>query len=198
MIAQWVRRFGARVAMYSIALGVVLSASLSAQGLGGAGTIQGVVTDPTGGPMQAVEVRLKNPVSGLTRTATTDAAGKFIFSNLPPNPYHITVEAQGFRRWNATSTCAAVPITRPEHWQLRRHGVRLGRRPCRGLARARSDGAYRHRSEPHREAADGVGRGRPEPGHHAGVARASCPTRTGSSIRSATTRRRSSRSTTSR
>ena len=38
-----------------------------------------------------------------------------------------------------------------------------------GSRRARSDGAYRHRSEPHLEAADGVGRGRPEPGHHAGV-----------------------------
>ena len=96
MIAQWVRRFGARMALYSIALGVVLSASMSAQGLGGAGTIQGVVTDPNGGPMQAVEVRLKNPVSGLSKTATTDAAGKFIFNNLPANLYHLTVAVQGF------------------------------------------------------------------------------------------------------
>ena len=27
----------------------------------------------------------------------TDAAGKFVFHNLPPNPYHLTVEAQGFK-----------------------------------------------------------------------------------------------------
>ena len=30
-------------------------------------------------------------------TATTDGAGKYVFSNLSPNPYHITVQAQGFQ-----------------------------------------------------------------------------------------------------
>ena len=59
------------------------------------------------------------------------------------------------------------------------------------------DGAHRHRPEPDREAAARVVV-RPESGHHAGVAGRRRPTRTGSSIRSATTRRRSSRSTTSR
>src|SRR2546423_8043348 len=67
------------------------------QGLGGAGTVQGTVKDPTGGVMQAVEVKIANPVSGFTRTTTTDAAGRFVFRNLAPNPYHITVEAQGFQ-----------------------------------------------------------------------------------------------------
>jgi hypothetical protein len=57
-----------------------------AQGLGGAGTLQGVVKDPTGGVMQAVMVRISNPVSGFSRTTSTDAAGKYVFNNLPPNP----------------------------------------------------------------------------------------------------------------
>src|SRR6266699_474035 len=56
-----------------------------AQGLGGAGTVQGTVKDPTGGVMQAVEVRISNKVSGFTRSTSTDAAGKYTFSNLPPN-----------------------------------------------------------------------------------------------------------------
>ena len=68
-----------------------------AQGLGGAGTLQGTVKDPTGGVMQAVEVRISNRVSGFARTATTDATGKYTFSNLPPNPYHVAVEVQGFQ-----------------------------------------------------------------------------------------------------
>src|SRR5690349_25162164 len=68
-----------------------------AQGLGGAGTVQGTVKDATGGVMQAVQVRISNPVSGFSRTATTDATGRYVFSNLAPNPYHITVEAQGFQ-----------------------------------------------------------------------------------------------------
>src|SRR5437764_7187178 len=77
-------------------LSVVASPSF-AQGLGGAGTVQGTVKDPTGGVMQAVQVRITNPVTGFARTATTDAAGKYVFNNLPPNAYHVTVEAQGFQ-----------------------------------------------------------------------------------------------------
>ncbi len=74
-----------------------------AQGQGlGAGAVQGTVKDPTGGVMQAVDVRLSNPVSGFTRTATTDAMGHYQFNNLPPNPYHLVVEAQGFRTLERT------------------------------------------------------------------------------------------------
>jgi len=88
------------------------AATASAQGLGGAGTVQGVVRDPTGGVMQAVIVRISNPVSGFSRTATTDAEGKYVFTNLPPNPYHLTVEAQGFQRLERdVDVRSAVPIT---------------------------------------------------------------------------------------
>ena len=54
--------------------------------------------DPTGGLLQAVEIRLGNPVTGFSRTATTDASGRYVFNNLPPNPYHIVVEVQGFEK----------------------------------------------------------------------------------------------------
>jgi hypothetical protein len=78
-----------------IGLGTAL---VEAQGLGGAGTVQGVVKDPTGGVMQAVTLTLTHPVSGFKRDTTTDNAGRFVFGNLPPNPYHIVVDAQGFQR----------------------------------------------------------------------------------------------------
>jgi len=76
---------------------VLWASSAQSQGLGGAGTVQGTVKDPTGGVMQAVQVRISNPVTGFARTATTDAAGTYVFNNLPPNPYHITVDAEGFQ-----------------------------------------------------------------------------------------------------
>src|SRR5947208_10676269 len=83
-----------------------------AQGLGGAGTLQGTVKDPTGGVMQAVEVKITNPVSGFSRTTTTDPAGKYVFSNLAPNPYHIVVEAQGFQKLERdVEVRTGVPIT---------------------------------------------------------------------------------------
>src|SRR5436309_11780061 len=82
------------------------------QGLGGAGTVQGIVKDPTGGVMQAVQVKIANPVSGFTRTAATDAAGRYVFNNLPPNPYHVSVDAQGFQSLERdVDVRSAVPIT---------------------------------------------------------------------------------------
>jgi Carboxypeptidase regulatory-like domain len=82
-----------------------------AQGLGGAGTVQGVVKDPTGGVMQAVTLTISNPVSGFKRETTTDGAGRFTFGNLPPNSYHIAVEVQGFQRFEQdVSVRTGVPI----------------------------------------------------------------------------------------
>ena len=94
---MWRGRMRCAAGMLVVCLGLSVSPPASAQGLGGAGTIQGAVTDPTGGVMQAVAVTITNPVSGFTRTATTDAAGRYVFNNLPPNPYHLAVTAQGFQ-----------------------------------------------------------------------------------------------------
>ena len=100
-----------RIAIAMLCLGL-LASSAQSQGLGGAGTVQGIVKDPTGGVMQAVQVRISNPVTGFSRTATTDAAGKYVFNNMPPNPYHITVEAQGFQTLERdVDVRSGVPIT---------------------------------------------------------------------------------------
>ncbi len=88
------------------------AAAAYGQGLGGAGTVQGTVKDPTGGVMQAVTVQISNPVSGFSRSATTDASGKYLFSNLPPGSYHVAVEAQGFQPLGRdVGVRTAVPIT---------------------------------------------------------------------------------------
>ncbi len=100
-----------RLATAVLCLGL-LASSAQSQGLGGAGTVQGTVKDPTGGVMQAVQVRISNPVTGFSRTVTTDAAGKYVFNNLPPNPYHITVEAEGFQTLERdVDVRTGVPIT---------------------------------------------------------------------------------------
>jgi len=41
-------------------------------------------------------VEIRNPVSGFDRKATTDPSGRFQFTNVPFNPYHLTVVAEGF------------------------------------------------------------------------------------------------------
>jgi Carboxypeptidase regulatory-like domain len=82
----------------SAAIAVIGVTAAGAQGLGGAGTVEGLVKDPTGAPMVAVSVDISNAVTGFKRSTTTDAAGKFAFRNLAPNPYHLVIAAQGFAR----------------------------------------------------------------------------------------------------
>ena len=76
---------------------VLLLAAGSALALSGnAGAIRGTVTDPTGAVIPDATVHLTNEVSGLDRTETSDALGQFVFSNVPFNPYKVTVSANGF------------------------------------------------------------------------------------------------------
>ncbi len=60
------------------------------------GSIQGMVTDTSGAIVPGATVTIKNAVSGLSRTAITDASGHYAFTNLPFNPYHLAVSVTGF------------------------------------------------------------------------------------------------------
>src|SRR5580658_9027289 len=63
---------------------------------GNSGSISGAVTDPSGAAIPGATVQIQNPVSGLNRSTTTDATGNFSFPNVPFNPYHLTVQGNGF------------------------------------------------------------------------------------------------------
>jgi hypothetical protein len=83
------------VAVVALLLGgVAPSSTLVAQT--GSGTINGVVTDPTGAVIRGATVTILNPVSHFQRTTATDGSGRFSFTNVPFNPYHMTVVAKGF------------------------------------------------------------------------------------------------------
>jgi hypothetical protein len=86
-----------RVIFALIAICFSLCASgLLAQTAGNSGTVSGTVTDATGAIVPGATVSIENPVSGYTRTATTDSAGHYQFTNVPLNPYHLVVSAKGF------------------------------------------------------------------------------------------------------
>ena len=61
-----------------------------------AGSIEGVVKDPSGAVIVGAKLRANNPVTGFVRETTTGNDGSFRFTNVPFNPYHLTVTAQGF------------------------------------------------------------------------------------------------------
>jgi hypothetical protein len=68
--------------------------TLSAQS--NSGVVSGTITDPVGAVIQGATVSILNPISGYTRSATTDATGRFQFTNIPLNSYHMTATAPGF------------------------------------------------------------------------------------------------------
>src|ERR1700730_15742243 len=60
------------------------------------GSVSGVVTDPSGAVVPGATVSIENPVSAYTRSQKTDGGGHYNFTNLPFNPYHLTVIMNGF------------------------------------------------------------------------------------------------------
>jgi Carboxypeptidase regulatory-like domain len=78
----------------------------------GSGTIQGTVKDPSGAVVPNAQVEITNPVSQYTRTTKTGSQGEFLFANVPYNPYHLTITAQGFATYvHDVEARSAVPVT---------------------------------------------------------------------------------------
>jgi hypothetical protein len=78
---------------------VVLFFCAQASAQTSSGTLQGVITDPSNAVVPGASVEIHNPVSGYDRTVLTDGAGRFNISNIPFNPYHLTVSVKGFGQY---------------------------------------------------------------------------------------------------
>ncbi|HEY6066734.1 MAG TPA: TonB-dependent receptor, partial [Thermoanaerobaculia bacterium] len=72
--------------------------------------LEGVVLDPAQAPVAGVIVRLRDPATNRTLSATTDAAGRFRFANVPPSVYELLAEADGFHPF--ADSDLALPIGR--------------------------------------------------------------------------------------
>ena len=76
------------------------------------GSIAGVVTDPSGAVIPGASVTIQNPVSGYSRTTTTDNTGHFRFANVPFNPYHLAVTKDGFGAFASdVNVDSILPVT---------------------------------------------------------------------------------------
>ena len=61
-------------------------------------------------PSSNASVEVRNPVSGFSRNAVTDVAGKFTFPNVPFNPYHLMI-GQGFAPYSQdVDVRSTVPV----------------------------------------------------------------------------------------
>ena len=81
------------LAVVVAAFGLIAPAALFAQTTG---TIEGTVADQNGGALPVVTVEATSPRLQGTRTATTDASGRYRFASVPPGAYTVTANLSGF------------------------------------------------------------------------------------------------------
>ena len=107
MNQRWVFSRSMLTCIFALSFG----ASLRAQS-GNFGSVAGVVSDPSGAAVAGAAVEIQNPVSGFDRTTTSGPDGHFSFSNVPFNPYHMTVTAVGFRSYvQDVDVRSGVPVS---------------------------------------------------------------------------------------
>jgi hypothetical protein len=84
------------VAFYFLAAAGLSTSNLWGQAF--TGTLTGTVTDPNGAAVPNATVRARNQATNDTRQQNSNSEGMYIFSQLAPGLYEVTVEMQGFRR----------------------------------------------------------------------------------------------------
>src|SRR5579883_923060 len=74
------------------------------------GRVVGTVSDATGAVVPKAEVELLNTATNVAQNAITDDTGGYVFANVTPGIYKLTVKMQGFR--TATVTNLAVEVNK--------------------------------------------------------------------------------------
>ena len=86
------------------------------------GSIEGTVTDSSGGVLPGVTVTVTNTETGAARSVVTNEAGLFRAPLLPLGTYTVVAELEGFKKYEES-------------------GIRLSARADRGRSRSRSASA---------------------------------------------------------
>jgi len=85
--------------MFRVAACFTLLAAFALAQVGGTGSIQGTVTDPTGAVVAGATVTAVNNATGAATTRQTTSAGFFALPLLPAGQYNVTVKATGFQNF---------------------------------------------------------------------------------------------------
>jgi hypothetical protein len=67
-------------------------------GQGLTGQLSGTVVDPSGAAVIGASVDIVNPLTGQTRAAKTSDGGRFVFTELLPGSFSLTVSVPGFKK----------------------------------------------------------------------------------------------------
>jgi hypothetical protein len=86
----------------------VLGSSSMAFGQATGAQLSGQITDGTGAAIPGVQVSAQNLDTNLQQTVESDGQGVYLISFLPPGPYRVTAERQGFERQIQTGIILTV------------------------------------------------------------------------------------------
>src|SRR5262245_13252207 len=87
------------------------------------GVISGIVSDAQGAVLPGVTLTLRNTETGLTRTLVTETDGIYRAGGLPPGPYSIRAELQGFGTVEVTDVTVAVGTEAVRNLTMQVQGV---------------------------------------------------------------------------
>ena len=105
MISREIKILRIFIAFVLVFVGAWTSTPIRAQVAGG--TFSGTVSDPSGAAVPNAQITIKDTSTGISHTATTDAAGFYSVPNLLPGKYDVTATATGF----ATTVQSGVTLT---------------------------------------------------------------------------------------
>ena len=89
-------RFG-MASVISVLLLIFLCSAELALAQGGAASLRGTITDPSGAAIPSAKVTATQVGTGVAQTVSSDAGGDYLFPHLAPADYTLTVQAQGFQ-----------------------------------------------------------------------------------------------------
>ena len=88
------------VLVFIVSIGIVLPAWGQSTN---SGTVVGTVTDATSAVVSDATVTLTDTSTKIARTATTNSAGRYIFVDVTPSSYQISISKQGFATSKTTA-----------------------------------------------------------------------------------------------
>ncbi len=73
-------------------------------------SLRGTVTDPSGSAIHGARLTIVNPGTGSTRSVTSGADGTYVFPEVLPGTYTLTVEAAGFKKYQDVGVTLLVEL----------------------------------------------------------------------------------------
>lgn len=89
--------------LYAFLVMVCLLAAGQSFAQTGTTSLRGTVTDKSGATVAGAKVRLVNPAQGLERELMSTETGEYEFLALPPGTYELTIEKEGFRKYQQSN-----------------------------------------------------------------------------------------------